>query len=92
MRIGIHSGSVLCGVLGVYKWRNSMFGAYRYLTIDTTLDYNYFFLLLFFRAYDVTLANHLESGGIPGYAFIVFYITDLFWLWRFKCVNLFNVL
>lgn len=48
MRIGVHSGSIMSGVIGACKWQYDIWSK------------------------DVSIANRLETTGMPGYARSVF--------------------
>lgn len=52
MRIGVHSGSIMSGVIGACKWQYDIWSK------------------------DVSIANRLETTGMPGYK--LFYFMLLF--------------
>lgn len=73
MRVGIHTGRVHCGVLGLKKWQFDVWYVREIENmkrnkklIESSLLTSFLFAPSHFRSNDVTLANHMESGGIPG--------------------------
>ena len=60
MRVGIHSGRVHCGVLGLRKWQFDVWSNDVTLSDDVTDDDDDVVVN------DVTLANSMEAAGIPG--------------------------
>lgn len=64
MRIGIHTGNVLCGVLGLRKWQFDVWVSLIFLL--NRMSSKRFSLFPPIKSDDVTLANKMESGGLAG--------------------------